>query len=374
MTVLPILAFQAVVGQDPALNFYYGNLHAHTSFSDGSGTPDEAFEHAKLHLDFIAVTEHNHDQAEAGAGDRADGRLIATNHQLYEDLKEAADRHNDEGSFVTFWGQEFSTISKGNHANVFFVDDVLTVGNGDYKNLFSTLSNELLQFNHPWDGKSVGSDYGLGQFHGSVPKLAEAGSKNARLIEIINGPGTKNATGLKPDVKGEGRYKFYLTRGLKVAPTADQDNHYVTWGDLTDARTVVLAPELTRSDLLQALRKFRCYASTDRNIRVTFRVNDHQLGSSFTASSRKLKLTVSVEDPDEPQAKYRLQAVYGSPLLHDSATSRKLGDKNGDHDAEFQLETEFDSTFVYLRVVQHPATASKTDTIVTAPIWVTINQ
>lgn len=369
-----VALWTATSRSDVTFNFYYGNLHAHTSYSDGSGIPDEAFTQAKKHMDFMAVTEHNHDQAERGAKDRIDGLLIATDHGLYRKLKESADRQNVDGSFVTLWGQEFSAISKGNHSNVFQTADVITTDNGDYRTLYSTIGNDLLQFNHPWDGKGNSTNYGLGQFHGSVPKLAQAADKNARLIEVINGPGTKNEIHLGADVKGESHYKYYLSRGMKLAPTADQDNHYFTWGNLTDARTVVLAPELTRAALLGALRQFRCYASTDKNIRVTFTVNEALMGGDIQASSRALRIHYVVADEDEPTATYRVQAVYGSPKLHDSVKAIKLADEKGDHEADHVLQTEFDRTFVYLRIVQFPTTPSKTAHVITAPVWIDIEQ
>lgn len=66
------------------LQVYFGNLHAHTSYSDGSGTPAMAYDHARIAgLDFMAITEHNHAQAESGAGNRRDGLLIATTPALY---------------------------------------------------------------------------------------------------------------------------------------------------------------------------------------------------------------------------------------------------------------------------------------------------
>ncbi|HBF38652.1 MAG TPA: hypothetical protein DDW50_15205, partial [Firmicutes bacterium] len=39
---------------------YFGYLHAHTSFSDGSGTPEEAYQYAREigKLDFFAITDH----------------------------------------------------------------------------------------------------------------------------------------------------------------------------------------------------------------------------------------------------------------------------------------------------------------------------
>src|SRR5437867_4478373 len=44
-----------------SLKVFYGLLHAHTFFSDGQGTPEEAFQAAKAAgLDFFAVTPHNH--------------------------------------------------------------------------------------------------------------------------------------------------------------------------------------------------------------------------------------------------------------------------------------------------------------------------
>jgi hypothetical protein len=372
VAALVVLATANGSSQD-ALNLYRGNLHAHSSYSDGSGTPDEAFEHAKQHLDFMALTEHNHAQAELGAGDRADGRLIATNPALYDEVKDAADRHTEDGSFVAFWGQEFSAISKGNHSNILQLADVIDTPNGAYRDLYDAIGSHLLQFNHPWDGAGNGTNYGLGQFHGSVPKLAEA-AKSARLIEVINGPGTKNATALRADVKGESAYKFYLARGMKLAPTADQDNHYFTWGDLTGARTVVLAPALTRAALLDALRSYRCYASTDDDIAVTFTVNSRILGSDRTASSRHLKIHYAIEDPDEPKATYRVQVIYGNPKLHDSVKPVTLANTKGDHKGDHVLKTEHTRTFVYLRIVQHPDKPSKTDYVITAPLWITVDE
>jgi hypothetical protein len=65
---------------------YFGNLHSHTSYSDGSGTPTEAFEHAKAAgLDFLAVTEHKYKSAE-GSGESDPGPVpihIARDHALY---------------------------------------------------------------------------------------------------------------------------------------------------------------------------------------------------------------------------------------------------------------------------------------------------
>src|SRR5688572_7109466 len=104
------------------LEVFFGNLHSHTSFSDGSGTPEEAYAHARdvARIHFLAITEHNHDQA----------GQIAGNHALYSgsqasSLIQTAGRFNEAGRFVALYGQEFSTISSGNHGNILDVGKVI---------------------------------------------------------------------------------------------------------------------------------------------------------------------------------------------------------------------------------------------------------
>ena len=48
-------------------NFFFGNLHSHTSYSDGEGTPGETFAWARdtAGYDFYAVTDHAEQLTEA---------------------------------------------------------------------------------------------------------------------------------------------------------------------------------------------------------------------------------------------------------------------------------------------------------------------
>lgn len=128
----------SAAAQAQAQNVYFGNLHAHTRYSDGSGLPSEAFAMAKgAGLDFFAVTEHNHDKAELGAKDRTDGVLIATKHSLYDgadaaSLKSAAAKASKDGVFVALYGQEYSTIGSGNHINVLDAPGVIDAKSGKF--------------------------------------------------------------------------------------------------------------------------------------------------------------------------------------------------------------------------------------------------
>jgi hypothetical protein len=324
-----------------ALNHYFGNLHSHTKYSDGSGTPDEAYKYARDvgDLDFLAITEHNHKDAEPTTGDRADNLLIATDATLYPKLKQAANSINENGRFVAIYGQEFSSISKGNHTNHFMADEVITTSNGDYKTIFTSqwMSDhqvEVIQLNHPWDGKkrsnkqknitisdigtSEDNNYGFNDFS-SQAAFVRALDGKATLIEVINGPALTN-----PELDDDGNplvylaaeaddtyYFKYLNMGLHLAPTGDQDNHYLTWGTITETRTVVLAPSLTRENIIQAMQERRVYATEDKDLKVTFTVNNKVMGSINprlqTGSTATIR--VGVSDTDEPNSRYRWNSI-----------------------------------------------------------------
>ncbi|MBI4168480.1 MAG: PHP domain-containing protein [Acidobacteria bacterium] len=375
-----------LVAQEPAFvrqfRIFFGNLHAHTSYSDGSGTPAEAYAHARTRagLDFLAITEHNHRSAEQGAKARADGLLIGRDPALYTRLVQAA-RDAARPDFVALWGQEFSTISAGNHVNVFGVEEVIDdqeVPNGDFRALYERWLRDhpgfrLLQFNHPWDGDDPARAYGRDDYHGSYSRLRAAAGRFVSLIEVINGPGLSSATGVRASVRGEGDYREYLRRGFRLAPTADQDNHYRNWGLLTEARTGVLAPELTRDSIVAALRDRRAYATTDRNLRLLFGVNDAVMGSEITATSRDLRVFWSIEDPDEGNAPYEIRIVRGNFRATTRPVEESLLDRQtGDGARTATLTTPFDNTFVDLRIYQRPDDGAARDVAITSPVWVRI--
>ncbi len=361
----------------------FGNLHAHTAFSDGSGFPDEAFAHARQQgLDFMGISEHNHTN-QIRPKDPPGGDTIGSDPELYTTLRNNAATATQDGIFVALFGQEYSTItSGGNHTNIFGLNVVIDeeeVPNGAYRQLYEEFlpahpETQFLQFNHPFDN-STSRSYGLDQFSGRANRLRAASERWLRTIEVINGPGTKNETDLKAEVKGEARYRFYLTRGFRLAPVADQDNHFRTWGNLTGARTGCLVENLSLTRLLEAIRARRCYASTDRNLKLWFGVNGEVSGSQINAASRTLKIQYKIEDPDpdDIDAVYRIQIVHGNPRIADSADTVTMPQTpGGNHSREFEFTTGHNQTFLYLRITQHPQSESNRDEVVSAPVWILV--
>ena len=94
---------------------YYGQLHSHTTDSDGGrpvdlpgGTPYDAYLYARdtAGLDFFSVADHcsyPYDPVNAPYGN--DGLTYAE----YENLKVVANGFNAPGTFVTFYGFEWTS-------------------------------------------------------------------------------------------------------------------------------------------------------------------------------------------------------------------------------------------------------------------------
>jgi len=378
----------AAPGPLPAAGFltqfqvFFGNLHAHTTLSDGSGAPTNAFTMARntAKLDFLAVTEHNHSAAAHPKEAAVFGTGIAAQHSLYSKLTSAANAADDDDDFVALFGQEFSTISSGNHMNVIGASKVIDendVPSGDFKELYQTFlpgdnGVRFIQMNHPWENsKAPGKNYGLEQFGKSFTKLRNASSQWLRTIEVINGPGLKEGTNMPASVKGESAYLKYLTRGFHIAPTADQDNHRRNWGTATQARTGVLATRLTRQAILTAIDKLRVYASTDSSLEVWFGVNGVVMGDEVTSSSRDLNVVWKINDSNESGATYRISAVVGRDTIPDEKTTTKLADQSGNGEGSATFHTTFQKLFLYLKIVQQSG-GNSNDTVITSPVWITI--
>ncbi len=209
-------------------------------------------------MHFLAVTEHNHRDAERGAKERTDGVLIATQPQLYggagsESLMATANRMTENGQFGALYGQEFSTISSGNHMNVLDAPRVIPDANGAFDDLMPWLDANrytsgaapLVQFNHPKWKRRNDNNYGRDDFGGDDALWVAAVGTKASLIEVLNTTATKPGQGFRPYAH-EREYFEYLNLGFRLGPTVGHDNHYRNWGTSNDARTGVVAASLGR--------------------------------------------------------------------------------------------------------------------------------
>ncbi|MHC4124339.1 MAG: DUF3604 domain-containing protein, partial [Planctomycetota bacterium] len=89
---------------------YFGDIHAHSTFSDGTSDPASGYEYAEKFncLDFAAFTDHSNYPTFHGDG--------------WKQYMEVANRYNNDGNFVTFIGYEWTHTAEG-HRNIIYRGD-----------------------------------------------------------------------------------------------------------------------------------------------------------------------------------------------------------------------------------------------------------
>ena len=365
-----------IIPYDPASGYVYmfGNLHAHSSYSDGnkdnlSKKPIDDFTFARdaLCMDFLGISEHNH----AGAG------MSRPNYALgYADANTINGTTGTSGNpFVTLWGMEWGTISGGGHVLVYGFDDQLLgwesgnydiyVEKSNYASLWNTVNNRSGAFAtlaHPNN-----SDYSsLVSGYNATADAAIAGQA------IESGPAFSTSTtynDFPSSLSYLGYYRNMLSKGYHMAPQMDQDNHNMTFGTANSNRMVVLSSTRTREGLMEAIRSMRFYASNDCNLQLDFKNNNRPMGSQ-TVNAGVPSLMLSVSDPDlELVTSVELwggevgAAAPGAALKTGSGNSLNFtsGDANN-------IQPD-NTTFYYYAVV----TQEDGNKAVTSPIWYTRN-
>ena len=337
---------------EPPMQTYFGDLHNHTSYSDGSGSPTQALAAGKAAgFDFMAISDHSYAIDDSEWQNTLDAVNDATG-----------------GDFVGLRGFEYTQGAEG-HINVWnstrhatrtqvsgctFCDYTpnleagLTV-QGFYPWLVSPVNTplddagEVMQFNHP--GWINFNDW---FYHPEVSSLA-------RLEEVGNGSGSSY-------VFSEEEFIRSLDYGWKVGATNNADTHSTEWGINTDNRTGVLMPELTKSALLEALRQRRTFATEDKNFSLRMKANGAWMGSEI-ANSGTIHFEISgVDENGELATLVELITDQGEVLTTYTP-----------YTSTFTWEPEITiSTGVHYYYVK--VTQTDGDRIVSSPVWTMGNE
>lgn len=370
-----------------ALKVFFGNLHSHTSYSDGKGTPGQAFVHARdvAKLDFLAITEHNH--LLGGQAASPEARTMLYRGPAEESLMSSAKKFTETGKFIAIAGQEYSSMSQGNHINVFDVPEVITLKNGKFDELLPWLESNrdssgkvpVMQLNHPALGSPFPAfpalrrkDFGRDDFGSEAEWVRRMGGA-ASLIEVLNGEPPPGSVDRRAPQVMENYYVRFLQLGFHLAPTGNQDNHKENWGSATEVRTGVLSGQLSQSDLLAAMRARHVYATEDRNLKLIVRIGGHLMGDVIATQQAPsgARIEVRIQDDDEPDATYVLEVLRGSiggPLASVAESYSFKGNTDVGASVTFgSLEFTEAGQFIFLRVNQ--SSKAGDDRVWTAPLW-----
>lgn len=262
---------------------FHGNLHAHTHYSDGMGTPAKAFSHArKAGLDFMWVSDHR------------EGLTPSE----WSACKSQANAANEPGKFVAGCGFEMSIWSgtsanptRYGHINTLFTGSLMTIPK-DLSTLYSRLEAChpcVGQWNHP---PSPGD---FGDF-----KYYAKGRNAMRLIEMNGGSAWE---------KKLASYFLALSKGWRVAPAWNEDNHKESWGDSNHA-TGVWATELSRKAIRSAVRSRRTFAAGDDTATIKLSADGACWMGSVLQGFGKTAITVELADR-EPEDGFGGVTLFG---------------------------------------------------------------
>ncbi len=251
------------------MHCYFGNLHSHTSYSDGMGTPRRAFIYARdtAKIDFLAVTDH----------------LEALDTSEWDSIKFMADEVTQDSVFIGIAGYEWTSDTLG-HCNVFNTPDMVSTSNlNNWSAFVQSVLNEspaIVQFNHP------GYPFTSNKWN-SFTNMGTSADSAFALIEIII-------------YLEEYFYMEALDSNWHVSPSNNQDNHNADWGTKNEGRTGIWATGLTRQNLFDAIKAGRTFSTMDKNSSVWLDINGTPMGSEISYASN-MPLHIMLNDADSEQ-------------------------------------------------------------------------
>ncbi|MBQ8356672.1 MAG: CehA/McbA family metallohydrolase [Clostridia bacterium] len=305
------ISFSVCDGKE--MNFYRGEVHCHTLESDGLGSPADAITYARDtgKVDYFAVTDHSH----------------YINLEELRKQREVADTFNKNGEFATMHGFEM-TWNNGTgywgHMNVLNTDWITQYHENvplyEFYEMIKKDPDAIGMFNHPDDTWGE-----FDEFEGWDPEI----DQKMCLAEIRGGSFDRN-------------YVLMLSKGWHAAPVANEDNHGWNWTTATPSTGYVLAPSLTRENVIDAFRARRTYTTYDNTMKILYRVNGEWMGSRLQAPE---KLTAEIEIHTESENGIgQLSLVTEDNIVVARINAGPL------KDFSWQVELDPDFDYYYLRV------------------------
>ena len=254
------------------MKIFNGEVHAHTDFSDGRGTPPEAYDYARNvgKVDYFSVTDHN--------------VAKLTDEKFFSVMPALAEEKNEDGKFAALYGYEM-TYGAGTgfygHANIIPPKAIfrtnLTLDEW-YEEMAKVGENGVGQFNHPGDKWGNFNDFKYDPRMDDIFSIMEIRITEYGISCI------------------EEEYDRALRMGWHISPVSNEDTHGANWTTSREETGAVMAEELTRENILDGMRKNRTYATTDRSFKMFYKANGEWIGSRLKKTgSLKVEIDATTE-------------------------------------------------------------------------------
>jgi hypothetical protein len=272
----------------PREQILWGDMHTHTKYSDGRGTPDEMYQFGRDYaaIDFCAISDH----------------AFVTTDWMWDDIQRAAAAFNEPGRYVTFLGYEWSgSTDVGGDHNVYTVDGRMP----------------LYRSYNGYNYRNLRMYHGPNKMAGHVEDLFRMLGENFRdenLLVIPHYGGRRgNPEWHNPELqrgievfsdhrRSEDWVATFLEKGHRVGIVASTDNHSGNAGygvrrverevgedrdtfsrfspaERGTALMAVYAESFDRPGVFQGIYHRRTYATTGSRIILRFDVNGLPMGS-----------------------------------------------------------------------------------------------
>jgi len=315
-----------VTADEPDERLFWGDIHVHSTLSDGCGSPAAAYRFGRdvMALDVVAVTDHD-----TMGFFIPPGLQRRRMHRGYFDrLKDAARDFHEPGEYVTLMGYEWTKQPNvGGHLNVYFdgvegaeLYDSMTPGSDTYEALFARLrehneshDTEALAIPHHTAEATFPFDFSATDYDDEVAPLVEVYSqwgsserpeREGNRHPVLMGQGEAGEPGHYVQDALELGYRVGLMAGADFhgpmpghslihaephLPTATEwrrgglgwGNIWRVWAEPSypGGLTAFRAPELTREAIFESLRSRRVYGTSQpHRILVDFAVGGVGVG------------------------------------------------------------------------------------------------
>ena len=293
---------------------YFGDLHNHNEVGYARGSLARAFEIAREHLDFFAFTPHGYWHDIGHYENNIEKKWLdgfeVTKRRWPEVLKYVRD-YDQPGKYVTIAGFEWHSTSLG-----------------DYHILFPTLEAEYVRFDDLRQFQRFAKKRRAIMIpHHPANRLGHRGANLAWLdpevspvIEIYSEWGNaEHDRAPYPYIRHTegGRWTkntlhHFLAQGHRLGVVASTDDHLGFPGGYREGLAAVLATELTRDAIFDAIRNRRTYAVTGDRIRLDFQLNGRLMGRELPYTPHR-ELAVSVTGWDQLD---RVEILKNNKVLH----------------------------------------------------------
>ena len=273
---------------------YWGDLHGHSGLSDGTGTPEDYYRYARdiAALDVAALTDHDHWGMEP----------LSESPELWERVRAQTQAFHEAGRFVTLLGYEWTSWLHGHRHVLYFTDEGQVLSSVDPAfesplQLWDALRGQpALTVAHHTAGGPIATNWEIppdpelepvtevSSVHGS----SEAPDSPRVIYQPVDGHFARDA----------------LDRGYRLGFVGSGDGHDGHPGlshlaSPSGGLVAILADELTREGVLEALRARRVYATNGPRIVLHVTLDGAAMGSSVEGGdSQPRVLEVTAVAPD----------------------------------------------------------------------------